>query len=193
MVVAIALFVGIGSAQVDASVLYVYPIAGNVTSTFSATHFGYPATDIFANCGAAVLAPVSGLVSGLRRTDLWTKKSDNPWFRGGKFVSIAGRDGVRYYLAHLGVISGGLAIGSVVQVGQRLGTVGRTGRAGACHLHFGISPPCSNSEWWVRRGVIWPAKYLQAWRAGVGKSPVDEILRWLHNNPGACVDQGQLR
>ena len=174
-----------------ASAPYAYPIASNVTSSFTDTHTGYPATDIFANCGAAVVAPVSGVVGGMRRADLWTKQIDNPWFRGGKFVSIVGYDGVRYYLAHLDTIEE-LATGSVVKVGQRLGTVGRTGRAGACHLHFGISPACSNPEWWVRRGVIGPAKYLKAWRAGIGTSPVTEILRWKSNNPDACSDQRQL-
>lgn len=175
--------------QANASAQYAYPIAGSTTSSFGNSHTGYPATDIFAKCGVAVVAPVSGIVGGLRRVDLWTQRTDNPWLRGGKFVSIVGYDGVRYYLAHLDTIGDGLATRSVVKVGQRIGTVGRTGRAGACHLHFGISPPCSKPEWWVRRGVIGPAPYLRAWQLGNGKSPVEEIRRWLGDNPSACEDQ----
>ena len=190
--VVVAMIVGMNAPEVHASAIYAYPIAGKVTSSFSDTHVGYPATDIFANCGVAVVAPVSGTISGLRRVDMWTRTTDNPWLRGGKFVSIVGIDGVRYYFAHLDTIGDRLTTGSVVKIGQRIGTVGRTGRAGACHLHFGISPPCNNPEWWVRRGVIGPAKYLKAWRVGIGKSPVDEIRRWLGDNPSACEDQRQL-
>lgn len=108
--------------EASAVPLYVYPIAANATSSFANTHTGYPATDIFANCGVSVVAPVSGTISGLRRVDLWTQRTDNPWFRGGKFVGIVGDDGVRYYLAHLDTIGDGLATRSVVKVGQRIGT-----------------------------------------------------------------------
>ena len=192
MVVTVAFAVGIGVGEVSGSGQYAYPIAANIVSSFAATHSVYPATDIFAKCGAIVVAPVSGSVNGLRRLDLWNKKTDNPWFRGGKFVSIVGIDGVRYYMAHLDTINNGLKVDSGVQVGQRIGTVGKTGRAGACHIHFGISPPCKNLEWWVRRGVVWPAKFLNAWRSGVGKSPVSAIRGWLQNNPKACLNKGQM-
>lgn len=192
MVIAVGLVVGIGVGAVSGSGGYVYPIPANVVSSFSAVHSGYPATDIFAKCGTNVLAPVSGSVISLRRSDPWNKKTDNPWFRGGKFISIMGIDGVRYYLAHLDTVIDGLKVDSVVQVGEQIGTLGRTGRAGACHVHFGISPPCTNPEWWVRRGVIWPAKFLNVWRAGVGMSPVRAIQQWLHNNPEACFDKHQL-
>jgi peptidoglycan LD-endopeptidase LytH len=70
-----------------------------------------------------------------------------------------------------------------VVAGQRLGLVGRTGDAGACHLHFGISPPCTKvGDWWIRRGVIWPWSYLDSWRAGGSKSPVTEIATWKAQN-----------
>jgi murein DD-endopeptidase MepM/ murein hydrolase activator NlpD len=190
--VAVTLVVGMGVAEVDGPGRNAYPIAANVISSFAASHSGYPATDIFAKCGANVVAPVSGLVNDLRRIDLWNKKTDHPWLRGGKFVSLVGVDGVRYYLAHLNTIVDSLDVGSVVQVGQQIGTIGRSGRAGGCHVHFGISPPCANLEWWVRRGVVWPSPYLKAWRNGEAKSPASEIQRWLHNNPEACLHKHQL-
>ena len=51
-------------------------------------------------------------------------------------------------------------------------------RGGPTHLHFGISPPCPDKEWSVRRGVVWPYPYLDAWKAGTQLSPVDEVTRW---------------
>lgn len=192
MVVATASVVGFGAGKADGSGGNEYPIDTTVVSSFSTTHSGYPATDIFAKCGVSVVAPISGSVNDLRRFDLWNKKTDNPWLRGGKFVSIVGIDGVRYYMAHLDTIVSDLKTGSIVHVGQRIGTLGRTGRAGACHVHFGISPPCTNPEWWVRRGVIWSAKYLTAWRRGVEKNPINEVRRWSGNNPQACLYKGQM-
>jgi len=64
--------------------------------------------------------------------------------------------------------------------GGRLGLVGKTGNANnTCHLHLGFSPPCARTaDWWIRRGVIWPWSYLDAWRAGTAKSPVSEIAAW---------------
>ena len=183
--VVIALTCGTNAREVHASSMYTFPIVGTKTSSFSDSHAGYPATDIFANCGVSVVAPVSGSVNGLRHTDLRNRQTGNPWYRGGEFVSIIGSDGVRYYFAHLDSINDRLVIGSAVDVGQQIGTVGRTGRASACHLHFGISPPCAKPEWWVRRGVIWPAKYLRAWKAGVGKSMAEAGRRYWPQ--GECL------
>ena len=77
-------------------------------------------------------------------------------------------------------------MGDRITAGQLLGTMGDTGRASACHLHFGISPPCPGKEWSVRRGVVWPYPYLDAWRGGDQTSPADEVARWLADNPAAC-------
>jgi len=120
--------------------------------------------------------------------DSWDAAVDNPATRGGRSVAVLGDDGVRYYVAHLDEVDPMLALGTRVEIGQRLGTVGRTGRTSACHLHFGISPPCAGKEWSVRRGVIAPARYLDAWRAGDQLSPADEVATWLVNNPTACAD-----
>jgi hypothetical protein len=64
--------------------------------------------------------------------------------------------------------------------------MGRTGRASGCHLHFAISPPCPGKEWSVRRGVIAPWSYLDAWRRGEQLSPAAEVAAWSLAHPDAC-------
>jgi murein DD-endopeptidase MepM/ murein hydrolase activator NlpD len=91
-------------------------------------------------------------------------------------------------MAHFEVIADGIEPGRRITIGETVGQMGRTGRASACHLHFGISPPCPGKEWSVRRGVIWPYPYLDAWRANRQDSPVDEIKAWLGEHPSACAD-----
>jgi hypothetical protein len=63
------------------------------------THHDYPASDVF-GCGADVVAPVRGKIAETRTVDPWVPKIDDPATRGGKYVSMEGDDGVRYYFAH---------------------------------------------------------------------------------------------
>jgi len=133
------------------------------------------------------VSPVDGLVLEVRTVDSWDPDVDNPATRGGRSVAILGDDGVRYYLAHFDEIEPSLEADGRVAVGERLGSMGDTGRSSACHAHFGISPPCPEKEWSVRRGVIWPAPYLAAWRGEELVSPVDEVSEWIADNPDACA------
>ncbi len=164
------------------------PAEGRVS--YAHVHHDYPASDVFVGggCGGNVIAPVNGTLLEVRRINSWTKEVDNPATRGGKSVTLLGDDGVRYYFAHLADIVAGLAPGVHVSIGDHLGIVGQTGRASACHLHFAISPPCPGQEFSVRRGVIWPWPYLDAWRKGVQLSPVAEAQKWLADHPTACAD-----
>ena len=141
---------------------YRLPFADASRAGWNPTHSTYPATDVFIGCGATLVSPVYGTVLEVRRVDSWDANVDDPATRGGKSVAILGFDGVRYYLAHLDTIEPTLAVGEQVELGQTLGTMGETGRASACHLHFSISPPCPGEEWSVRRGVVWPYPYLDA-------------------------------
>jgi murein DD-endopeptidase MepM/ murein hydrolase activator NlpD len=166
--------------------VYVFPFVGKRVS-YGSTHHDYPAADVF-GCGAIVVAPTDGAVVQTRDVDLWDPAIDSPANRGGKFVAMVGRDGVRYYFAHLDTV---LAVeGQALQPGDPLGVMGRTGNAreSACHTHVGISWPCPANEWAVRRGEIWPAPYLDAWRAGEQKSPALEIYATSLANPSACAD-----
>ncbi|MFZ9628900.1 MAG: M23 family metallopeptidase [Ilumatobacteraceae bacterium] len=169
-------------------VQHVVPVLDAASVGFSDTHHDYPATDIFHpdNCGTPIVSPVDGVVLELRRTDPWDPALDDPATRGGLFVSILGDDGVRYYLAHLSALDDGLEAGTRLAAGDPVGLMGDTGKAGACHLHLGISPPCPTDDWWVRRGVVWPYPYLRDWLAGGNASPAEEVSRWVADHPGAC-------
>ena len=169
-----------------AAVIYRFPVENIGAAGYAAEHHEYPAADIFEGCGAFVVAPVDGVLVEVRREDAWSPQTDNPAARGGRSVSLLGRDGVRYYFAHFQSIEDSLEPGSAVTSGQRLGAMGRTGRASGCHLHFAISPPCPGKEWSVRRGVIAPWSYLDAWRQGEHVSPAAEVAAWSQAHPDAC-------
>jgi peptidoglycan LD-endopeptidase LytH len=167
---------------------YVVPVADVARAGWNDTHAGYPATDIFLACGAAIVSAVNGTVTEVRRVNSYDPAVDNPATRGGRSVTTIGDDGVRYYYAHFEEIADGLEVGGRVEVGQFLGTMGTTGRSSACHLHFAISPPCPGKEWSVRRGAVWPYPYLAAWRRGEQVSPADEVEAWTNSNPDACAE-----
>jgi murein DD-endopeptidase MepM/ murein hydrolase activator NlpD len=167
---------------------YRVPVADIGAAGWGTTHGEYPATDVFVRCGAVLVSPVDGVIVEARRVNSYDPAVDNPATRGGRSVTIVGDDGVRYYMAHFESIDDGIEPGVRVAIGQRLGLMGRTGRASACHLHFGISPPCPDKEWSVRRGVVWPYPYLNDWRAGGQLSPVPEVAQWAADHPTACAD-----
>lgn len=162
-----------------ADIRHVFPVrSGN--ASYRPTHSVYPATDIFADCGVPVVAVTDGSVLEVSRVDRFDRGGPLGPFNGGLSVAVLGDDGVRYYGSHLTEVAAGLDPGARVRAGQQLGTVGRTGNANnVCHLHFGISPPCPGKDgWWIRRGVVWPAPYLDAWRRGVNRSPAAEVAAW---------------
>ncbi|MEV4704621.1 M23 family metallopeptidase [Actinoplanes sp. NPDC049316] len=165
------------------AVTYVFPVkASNVA--YHPTHSKYPATDIFADCGQKVVATTSGVVLEISLKDEYVKGRPDGPLNGGLSVSLLGDDGVRYYGSHLSKVQTGIKKGVRVKAGQLLGKVGHTGNAnGVCHLHYGISPPCAKvGDWKVRRGVIWPAPYLDSWRKGGRKSPVAKVKAWKNAN-----------
>jgi murein DD-endopeptidase MepM/ murein hydrolase activator NlpD len=167
-----------------------FPVVGAVS--FGATHHDYPATDIFAACGSPVVAPVDGVVLEVGRRDRWDPLVNAGATRGGRFVSIEGTDGVRYYGSHLRSVRRDLRRGTVVRAGDRLGRVGRSGdaRPVGCHLHFGLSPLCGTGQgddWWIRRGVVSPYRFLVGWQRGTARSPARAVRLWqrAHGCPTA--------
>ena len=171
------------------TVRHVFAAAGKPAS-YGTDHHDYPATDIFAACGSAAVSPVDGVIVHWRADDPYEAAADNPAYRGGRSAAILGDDGVRYYLSHFESMEPGLGVGSRVDAGDRLAAVGRSGNAEKvdCHIHFGLSPDCPAREWSVRRGVIWPAPYLDDWRNARNTSPADEIRAWAAAHPTACAD-----
>jgi murein DD-endopeptidase MepM/ murein hydrolase activator NlpD len=166
-------------APTRAGLRHVFPVrAGNVD--YHPTHSAYPGTDIFADCGEPVVAVTDGTVLEVSRVDRFDRRGPRGPHNGGLSVSLLGDDGVRYYGSHLSAIAAGVDAGARVRAGQQLGRVGRTGNANnVCHLHFGISPACrGQGDWWIRRGVVWPARYLDSWRRDGNREPAAEVAAW---------------
>lgn len=155
---------------------YVFPIEG-CSVKYVRAHHDYPATDILAKAGCKFVAVTAGVVDEVSRTDSWSGKTNLPDQRGGRFVSLIGTDGVRYYGSHLRKVADGIAPGVNVSAGQLLGYVGSSGsaRGTSPHVHFGISWPTPVSAWWVRRGEVYPWKYLDAWKISKDLSPVKSV------------------
>lgn len=157
---------------------YVFPVRGCSASP-SASHHDYPATDIFTQRGCRFVAVVRGRVDEVSRRDRWDPSVDAGATRGGRSVSIVGADGVRYYGSHLLRIAEDVRPGARVRAGQTLGWIDNSGDAKytPTHVHFGISWPTRAGIWWVRRGEVWPQRYLAAWRDGRDLSPRREVRR----------------
>jgi len=152
---------------------YYFPVQPPDATDYGRYHHDYPATDIFAPTGTTVVAVTDGVVDELRRDDPWSAADDDPAERGGRYVSIIGDDGVRYYCSHMESVAEGIEAGDRVAAGQVIGAVGNSGNAARTspHCHFGISRPTSPGDWEVRRGEISPYEYLLAWTRGEDVTP----------------------
>jgi len=155
---------------------YTFPVQG-CSYTYGRYHHDYPATDILTHVGCLFVAPTSGVVDEVNRVDRFTWKTDLGADRGGLSISFIGDDGVRYYGSHLSYISTKIVPGYRVSVGEVMGRTGDSGDAKGTtpHLHFGISWPTPPNIWWVRRGELYPWKFLDAWKAGKDLSPASSV------------------
>lgn len=182
LVIVLAL-INISPAQ--AAPVFIFPVA-DCKVNYARAHHDYAATDILAKKGCKFVSPVNGVVDEVNRTDLWSGKTNLGIDRGGLYVSIIGDDGVRYYGSHLSSVLASIQPGVAVKAGRVLGKIGSTGsaRGTAPHLHFGISwpTPTQPNVWWVRRGVVAPWKYLDAWKAGKDLSPAKAVAAALAKN-----------
>jgi murein DD-endopeptidase MepM/ murein hydrolase activator NlpD len=102
---------------------FVWPTSGTITQGFKPMHM---AIDIGAPTGTAVVAADSGYVV----TAGWSE------YGYGKYVVIDHGNGFQTLYAHLHTIL--VQLGQSVGKGEKIGTVGQTGRATGPHLHFEI-------------------------------------------------------
>ena len=169
-----------------------YPFAPSVNSSYGGQHHDYPAADIFAACRPPIRSVVSGTVVDVSPTNRYDARVDDPATRGGIFLAVEGDDGVRYYMAHLRALAPSIAVGRRVALGDPIGEVAGPG---------GPAPATSTSRSRRRArrasggfvaGAIWPQRYLDSWRAGGNLSPVDEVRRFLADNPHACESPGAM-
>jgi murein DD-endopeptidase MepM/ murein hydrolase activator NlpD len=153
---------------------YVFPIQG-CSASYGRSHHDYPATDVFAARGCRVVSPVTGTVEEVSTVDRWDPDTNLGADRGGLSFSVVGVDGVRYYGSPQSTVV--VRTGQQVRAGQKVGTVGNTGSARgiATHLHFGISWPTRHGVWWVRRGEVYPWRYLDSWKTGGSRSPAAAV------------------
>ena len=109
---------------------------------------GHQGQDIFADCGTPLEAARGGRVqyAGYQSS-------------AGKYVVIDGsKTGRDYVYMHLKRMS--VQTGQRVRTGERIGTVGDTGNATGCHLHFEL---WSKPGWYEGGSAIDPTPHLKRW------------------------------
>ena len=145
-------------APATSSSEFVFPIKGAHDYGTSVNRFGAPrggrshmGQDVLADCGLPVLAVEGGKVV----------------YRGyqsaaGNYIVIKGSGTKRDYV-YMHLRSRALyATDDSVATGTRIGTVGDTGDATACHLHFELwTPP----GWYNGGDAVDPLPYLKDWDA----------------------------
>jgi murein DD-endopeptidase MepM/ murein hydrolase activator NlpD len=174
---------------------HVFPVRSG-KAHYAAYHHDYPAADIFAPCGTRVAAPYTGRISEVSRTDVWSAETNEGAVRGGLSFTLVGDDGVRYYGSHLRRLDPAIKAGARVEAGDTIGRVGNTGDAAgiACHLHFGISPPCGVGDWQVLPLPV-PACLAEGRRPVTGENGcrMGEQARLFSVGRGGAVPPSRLR
>ena len=127
----------------------VVPVATyRITATFGATsslwssiHTG---VDLAAPTGTPVAAAVGGVVTGASYDGAYGNK-----------ITITDADGTETWYAHLNTIE--ITIGTSVEPGDLIGTVGATGNVTGPHLHLEVRPggaePVDPVDWFQARGL----------------------------------------
>ena len=147
-----------GDATRDAFDLYdhVYPVRGKHSYGGPGARFGtgraghsHQGHDVFARCGTRMVAARGGLV----------KFSGYHGAAGNYMVIDGGTSGFDYAYMHLTAPSP-FRKGDRVYTGQEIGTVGDSGNAQGCHLHFEM---WGDPGWYTGGRPVDPFPALRAW------------------------------
>jgi len=109
---------------------------------------GHQGNDVFAVCGTPLVASQPATVTRSAFQE-----------RAGNYVVLKGDDGRGFAYMHLREASP-VKQGQRVAAGQPVGTVGETGRASGCHLHFEL---WTAPGWYEGGEPIDPRPQLKAW------------------------------
>jgi murein DD-endopeptidase MepM/ murein hydrolase activator NlpD len=136
---------------------HVFPVAGAYSFGGADARFGagrsghtHQGQDLAAAEGTPVVAPNSGLVT-------WRAYQAE----GAGYYLVLDGDGEPYNYVFMHLQRGSLLVGKGdrVAAGQRLASVGNTGRSFGAHLHFEIW----DGPWYAGGHAIDPLPFLQAW------------------------------
>ena len=144
----------LGIEEIQAEHTAVFPIAGpHDLSRWPDNRFGggrgHGGQDMFADCGTPVVAAQSGRImfAGYQGA-------------AGNYMVIrsdeSGEDQVYMHLLN----EPRFTVGDRVEMGQRIASVGRTGRADGCHLHFEL---WTAPGWYSGGAPIDPLPTLRSW------------------------------
>lgn len=104
---------------------FIFPAEGQITQGL---HY-YNGVDVGNKCGTSVYAAASGVVQRAVANGKWN-------FGMGNFITVLHSNGVSSYYGHLMTLF--VSPGTIVNVGERIGLMGRTGDATGCHVHFQV-------------------------------------------------------
>lgn len=143
-------------SEVLASKSHVFPVRGphnygGANADFGSGRAGHnhQGHDVFAKCGTPLVAARGGKVQF---------KESHP--AGGHYIVIDG-DGTSTDYAYMHLVEPSpFRVGDTVRTGQRIGSVGDSGNAQGCHLHFEL---WSAPGWYQGGRPIDPLRALKAW------------------------------
>ncbi len=104
---------------------FIYPAEGIITQGL---HY-FNAVDLANKCGTPIYAAAAGTVQRAVGNNQWN-------FGMGNYITILHTSGVSTYYGHLMTLF--VKPGDTVDVGDRIGLMGRTGEATGCHVHFQV-------------------------------------------------------
>ena len=104
---------------------FIYPAEGIITQGL---HY-FNAVDLANKCDTPIYAAAAGIVQRAVGNGQWN-------FGMGNYITILHSSGVSTYYGHLMTLF--VKPGDTVNVGDRIGLMGRTGDATGCHVHFQV-------------------------------------------------------